>query len=68
MNYLDTDLQELRDILYRAEAIHVETLLSDQVQHCGENVFEVPAGSEITIDFNKLAKAVLDAGYRKVEG
>lgn len=31
MNYLDTDLQELRDILYRAEAIHVETLLSDQV-------------------------------------
>lgn len=67
MSYLDADWQELQDILYKADAVHVKTLLSDQVQYCGENVFEVPIGSEITIDFNKLAKSVLNAGYRKIE-
>lgn len=64
----DSDLAktDIRDILMNANAItctieDYEPLLS----HESKAMYQIPYNHNVTVDYNKLAKALYDAGYRK---
>lgn len=62
---LEADITNIRDILMRADAVSCD-VTGYKPQLYGSNVlFEIPSGYSVTVNYNKLAKALYDAGYRK---
>lgn len=61
------DIDKIRDILMQADAVTCD-IESYEPTYYGDNaVYHIPRGYYVQIDFNKLAQAVYDAGYRKGE-
>ena len=59
------EVQKIVDILINADAVMCAPIF--EAQHYGSNtLYEIPMGHTISINFEKLATALWDAGYRLV--
>lgn len=61
----DALIEAIRDVLMAADAIDCDADFDKQVLYSGNTLYHVPDGYNIRIDFNKLAVAIFEAGYRK---
>lgn len=63
----EKELEKLRDILINSNAIHCEAV-APEVVFSGEHSYRLRGYEhQVTVDFNKMAVALYDAGYRKGE-
>lgn len=59
------ELGELRDILIHSGAIHCIAMAPEVVFSGVHSYLAQGYDHQVNVDFNKMAKAVYDAGYRK---
>lgn len=63
----EIELRELRDILIHSEAVYCKAV-APEVVFSGLHSYLIHGYDyQVTVDFNKMAKALYDAGYRKGE-
>lgn len=61
------ELEELRDILIDSNSIRCEDV-APEVVFAGQHSYLLHGYDQrVTVDFNKMAKALYEAGYRKGE-
>lgn len=59
------EVQKIVDILINADAVMCAPIFA--AQHYGSNtLYEIPMGCTISVNFEKLATTLWDAGYRLV--
>lgn len=58
----------IRDILINSDAVTCTVESYEPDLYMGNTLYRVPSGHRVTIDYNKLAKAIYKAGYRKAKG
>ncbi len=63
----DEELEKIRDILINSKAIICEDLAPEVVFTGNHSYLLHGYDHRVTVDFNKMAKALYDAGYRKGE-
>lgn len=61
------ELEELRDILIDSNSIHCEDVAPEVVFARQHSYLLHGYDQRVTVDFNKMAKALYNAGYRKGE-
>lgn len=61
------ELEELRDILIDSNSIHCEDVAPEVVFARQHSYLLHGYDQRVTVDFNKMAKALYEAGYRKGE-
>ena len=65
-NYNIEEVQKIVDILINADSVMCAPIFA--AQHYSSNtLYEIPMGYTIGVNFEKLATALWDAGYRKEE-
>lgn len=65
-NYNIEEVQKIVDILINADAVMCVSNFAPQ-RYFSKNLYEIPMGYTIGVNFEKLATALWDAGYRKEE-
>jgi hypothetical protein len=61
------EIEAIRDVLMTADAVSCDVDFYEPV-HCFDNtIYHIPHGYCVQIDYNKLAQAIYNAGYRKGE-
>ena len=65
-NYNIEEVQKIVGILTDADAVMCVPHFAPQ-RYFSNNLYEIPMGYTITVNFEKLATALWDAGYRKEE-
>lgn len=65
-NYNIEEVQKIVDILIDADAVMSVSHFAPQY-YFSNNLYEIPIGYTISVNFEKLATALWDAGYRKEE-
>ena len=61
------ELHEIRDILFNSNAIQCQDVAPEPVCDGMLSYYLYSYGMKIYVDFNKMAKALYEAGYRKGE-
>lgn len=61
------ELHEIRDILFNSNAIQCRDVAPEPVCDGMLSYYLYSYGMKIYVDFNKMAKALYEAGYRKGE-
>lgn len=56
---------DILDILLHANAVTCTVTGYEPMLYASKALYEIPSGHQVTIDYNKMAKALYDAGYRK---
>lgn len=65
-NYNIEEVQKIVDILINADAVMCAPIFT--ARHYASNaLYEIPFGYTVTVNFEKLATALWNAGYRKEE-
>lgn len=59
------EIEAIRGILMNSDAVHCDVDSYEPTYYCDNTVYHVPNGYCVQIDYNKLAKAIYDAGYRR---
>lgn len=64
---IESELEEIRNILINSNAVScdVDSYLPDSFG--GSSIYPIPNGYQVRVDYNKLAAAIYNAGYRKRE-
>ena len=64
---IESELEEIRDILIDSNAVScdVESYLPESCS--GHSIYRIPTGYIVQVDYNKLAMAIYNAGYRRKE-
>lgn len=65
-NYNIEEVQKIVDILINADAVVCAPIFAAQ-HYASNTLYEIPMGYTIGVNFEKLATALWDAGYRKEE-
>lgn len=65
-NYDIAEVQKIADILIDADAVMCVPHFAPQC-YFSNILYEIPIGYTITVNFEKLATALWEAGYRKEE-
>lgn len=65
-NYNIEEVQKIVDILINADAVVCAPIFAPQ-RYFSNILYEIPMGYTINVNFEKLATALWDAGYRKEE-
>lgn len=61
------DIETIRDILMNADAVTCDVDSYEPTYYCNNAIYHIPNGYCVQIDYNKLAQAIYNAGYRKGE-
>lgn len=64
----ENDISAICDVLMDADAITCTIEPYEPVLYHDKAMYHIPSGYYIKVDFNKLAKAIYEAGYRKLKG
>lgn len=66
----ENDISAICDILMDADAITCTIESYEPVYNLYDNkaLYHIPYGYYVKVDYNKLAKAIYEAGYRKLKG
>lgn len=65
-NYNIEEVQKIADILIDADAVMCVPHFAPQY-YFSNNLYEIPIGYTMSVNFKKLATDLWDAGYRKEE-
>ena len=58
---------DIISILTHADAVTCTVTGYEPMPYASKALYEIPSSHRVTIDYNKMAKALYDAGYRKAE-
>lgn len=61
----DTCRNDILNILLHADAVTCTVTGYEPMLYASKALYEIPSNHQVTIDYNKMAKALYDAGYRK---
>ncbi|MDE7242881.1 MAG: hypothetical protein K2O18_02740 [Oscillospiraceae bacterium] len=60
-------IKSIRDVLMTADAITCDADFCEPVLYADSTLYHFPSGYSVKVDFNKLATAIYNAGYRTKE-
>ena len=63
--YEKDKLNDITNVLLNSDAVTCTVSCSEPQLYASNALYEIPAGYRVEVDYNKLAKAIWDAGYRK---
>lgn len=58
-------INQIRDILIDSDAISCDIECYEPLNYADRVLYSIPSGHRVTVDYNKLAAAIYNAGYRK---
>lgn len=61
----DKLIEAIRNVLMAANAIHCDIESYEPELYASNALYHIPAGYCVQVDYNKLATAIHEAGYRK---
>jgi len=61
----DKLIEAIRNVLMAADAIHCDIESYEPELYASNALYHIPAGYCVQVDYNKLATAIHEAGYRK---
>ena len=64
---IESELEEIRNILINADAVSCDVDSYLPETFCGNSLYRIPTGYHVQVDYNKLAMAIYNAGYRRKE-
>lgn len=61
------EIEAIRDVLMTADAVSCDVDSYEPVHYHDNDIYHIPNGYCVQIDYNKLAQAIYNAGYQKGE-
>lgn len=61
----DIHRNDILNILLHADAVTCTVTGYEPMLYASKALYEIPSDHQVTIDYNKMAKALYDAGYRR---
>lgn len=65
---MNPEIEAIVNVLMNADAVRCDIESYEPDYYASNALYHIPAGRCVQVNYNTLAKAIYDAGYRKGEG
>lgn len=61
------EIKEICDIIRNSDSVHTDAISYEEISVFGGIVMKVPSCYGVNVDYNRMANALYQAGYRKTK-